>query len=149
MGANGGITIEWKVNNFDKVLAQLDQAIDLGLDTWAADTIQLADSAAPVRTGGLRASRYRVSSITDEFASAVGAFMAANPKGEAAQHPGEAAHGVVIIGFAAGYAAAVDQGHHTRGGSFVAANPFFTSTVEAQIPRIPESLANAFKKVIG
>lgn len=147
--ASGGIEITWKVNNFAKVLEDIDKAVDLGLDTWAADTIQLADSAAPIRTGGLRASRYRVSSITNEFGSAVAAFYSANPRGEAGADPGEAQHGSVILGFAAGYAAAVDQGHHTRSGSFVPANPFFTSTVQAQIPRLPEALANAFKKVIG
>lgn len=141
-----GIEVTW-TGNTDEILAKLDRVIDLGLDKWAADTIQLADSAAPVRTGGLRASRYRISHITDEFASAVSAFQAANPKGRAGENPGPIPHGVVL-GFAADYAAAVNYGHHTSSGSFVEGNPFFTSTVEAQVGKLADALTEAFGKEI-
>lgn len=144
-----GVEVVWVVNRFAEVIAKVDLAVDLGLDTWAAEVEQAAAAIAPYETGGLRASRYRVSPITDEFATAVAAFLAQNPKGEPDTHPGAAKHGSVTVGFAAGYAAYVDQGHHTPSGSFVSANPFFSSTVQAKLPTLPIKLLESFTKVMG
>jgi hypothetical protein len=128
--------------------AKLTAAGELGLDKITSEIEQQADAAAPTRTGGLRASRFRITGLTDEFGSAVGALMSRNPKATAISNPGRPGHGAVV-GFAAGYARAVNDGHHTRSGSFVAGRPFFTSAVEANREKVRQFVIDQINEAIG
>jgi hypothetical protein len=149
MADSASMELVWETNRIPEFVGKMAEASALGLDTWAGETLQEADAAAPTDTGGLRASRYRITALTNEFGSATSAFTARNPKGHPASEPQvDVAGGEVAIGYAAGYARPVNDGHHTRSGGFVAANPFFDNAVQGNIGTIHDKIAEALGKIL-
>lgn len=138
-----GFTLEIVINRniLPSIAGEFGRAADLGLDAWAAETLQECKSNAPVATGGLRASGYRITPVTNTYGEAASAFVAANPKGSAAP-PGPTGDHEAVVGFCADYALFVNNGHATRSGGFVVANPFFTSGVLAKQDKLSEHVAH-------
>jgi len=141
-------SLSFEVNHIEEFLTRMGEAVDRGLDTWAGETVLEADGNAPTDTGGMRASRYRITPITNEFANAVAAFNSANPTGDASSEPAVAvSEHEAAIGFAAGYARFVNDGHHAPSGVFVPAQPFFTSATEAHLPLLSDKVSAEVDKV--
>ncbi len=118
---NGGQSLVY--NHLPQIIAGLRDATLLGLDHAAATLEQEAAAEAPVLSGALRASHYRITPVHDGYDAAVGAMTSANPKAmESGRPPVEG--DTAIVGFAAHYAVYVHDGHHTRSGSWVPGQPF-------------------------
>jgi hypothetical protein len=103
-----------------EVIVGLQAAVNAGLSLWAQAVITLAQAQCPVETGTLRDSAYS-----------------------------QVEAGGVTLGFSAPYAAYVDQGHHTRSGSWVPANPFFSSAIQALQDQVGPMCAPAIQALVG
>lgn len=126
-------------DHIPRIVAGMEPAIEVAIDKWAAGTIQQAMSGTPQVTGALRASGYRVSKVFNNYSAAVAAMTARNPKAQAADPPIPQKN-AVIFGFAADYAPHVENGHHTRGGSFVPAHPFMHPAIESRREELPRMI---------
>jgi hypothetical protein len=116
------------------LVGQYGHAADLGLDAWAADTLQECKSNAPIKTGALRASGYRVSPVTNTYGEAAAAFSSRSSREGAAPQAHLEKH-QAVAGFCAPYALFVNSGHHA-GSGFVPARPFFTNGILAKKDRL-------------
>lgn len=130
------------------LIGKFGEAANLGLDAWSAETVQQGKSEAPVDTGGLRNSGYRISKVTNTYAEAATAFHAANPKAEASAEP-PVPNLEAVVGFAAGYALPVHEGHHTASGSFVPANPFLGRASQTTAESLSRHVAHYVEALTG
>ena len=147
MAGKAEYSITFTHNRIPEVLKDLDKFVVAGLDMWAFGVVSMAAADAPYQTGGLKSSGFRISSIVDTFGNAVGAMQGANPSAHPINKPEPPENGVVL-GFAADYARAVHDGHHTRSGSFVPGRPFFQAAVEARMPELSTTLHKYLKALL-
>lgn len=131
-------------NHLPEFAAGFLDAINHGLDAGLARVEEDARAAAPVATGALAASGYRITPITNDYQDAVSAMQSAN--GDAQPSEGtdlSQTTGEGLVGFAADYAIFVHDGHHTRDGSFVAGRPFLSQAEEMDAEYVAEQIAQA------
>lgn len=136
------------VNHLPEFIAGFADALNRGLDAGLARVEEDARAGAPVATGALAASGYRVTPITNDYQEAVSAMQSANgdaqPSGgtDLSQVDGEG-----MVGFAADYAIFVHDGHHTRSGTFVAGRPFLSQAEEADAEYVAEQIVQAVNEL--
>lgn len=138
MGSGATFELSIERNVLPSIVGQFGKAADLGLDAWSAEMLQAAKSNSPYKTGGLRASGYRMTPVTNTYHEAAAAFTSANVKGNPAPPPtfSPSAH-EAVVGFCADYAMFVNNGTRHQ-----AANPFFTSAIEATKGKLSEHVAH-------
>lgn len=150
-GADAGVTITVRTERSRSlaIAAALTGAVALGVDRALAQVEQDATATAPFASGALRASRYRITMLTNEFAAAVSAMQARNPKAEPSAMPAvDVAHGAGAVGFAADYAVPVHDGHHTRSGGFVPARPWLAEAAAANRRLISQAVGNSLAALV-
>lgn len=140
------ITYVTQYNGFEQ-LSQLSKTmVGVALDRGAAEVEQDAAVEVPFLTGALRASRYRITSLVNEFESAINAATKQNPKVNFVEQPVVAIEaGEAVIGFAVDYAIYVHEGTHE-----MPARPFLQNAVARKgdlvIGYIAAALADAARR---
>lgn len=137
-----------KYNRIPAILKGLDRACALGIDRFTADVLQASIADTPTDTGGLRASGFRITEVFNNYGSAVGAMQSRNPKAQAIDEPSRDKNGG-LVGFAADYARPVHDGHHTRSGGFVAAQPFLQPHWDANKTNLTRYVGDYIRKLAG
>lgn len=141
------IQVETLFNRLPEIVAGLAASTELGTDEGLKIVEQAVKDGAPVETGALQASVYRITSTTNEYASAVSDMSSLNPKANEAGEP-PVGPGEGVVGVAADYGVWVNDGHFTASGSYVPANPFFTQALEATQDQIVESVKAALNEML-
>lgn len=134
-------------NRLPAISHSLASSTELGVDSGLAIVEQEVKDNTPVATGALQASVYRITRNTDEYDEAAAEMESLNPAAYATPRP-DRADGEGILGVAANYAAPVNDGHHTANGNFVAANPFFTQTLESSEQTIIDEARKAIEAMV-
>lgn len=123
----------------DEFAGALPDAVAQALDKGAELIEMEAKSNAPVRTGALRASGFRITDLHNDFAANAAEAAALNPYFEAESEPGHE-KGEVTIGFSADYAAFVHDGTSGQAG-----NPFFMSALERNYDTVLDMVGKAIE----
>lgn len=147
MSSDWGVEYTVVYNGLPAYIEKLKLATDLGLDSWAAEVELEATADTVVKTGALRASRFRITPIVDEFDESVAQALSNNPKATTIEKPIIKRHAAAAVGFSVSYARYVEEGHHTSGGSFIAGRPFLRPALERHLRG--NDIASHIKRKLG
>ncbi len=136
--AGEALSLHINFNHIPNLLRGLPTAVALELDRVASRIEQQSKANAPVRTGALRASGFRITPVYNDYSSAVSGALRCNPRVHFGMPPATYARDTATIGHAVDYAQAVHDGSRGR-----PANPFLWQAATAQQRRSDTQLLDA------
>lgn len=153
-------------DDFYKLERGIAGAADRAVDTTALAVVRTAKKDAPVDRGALQASGYVVSPLRDDYAAAVTAAKAANPKVELESeitHQSVGAVGLAgratpenlgddvsaaVVAFPVRYASFLEEGHYSSFiGTYQRPQPFFNPAFEAHEDDLGQNAAKELRKI--
>ncbi len=133
------IQIITQFNKIPDLIKNLPTAVDKALDKGAALIEGAAKANAPVLTGALRASGYRITPLTNDYDANVAQAEGLNPDMQA-EEPGYVGPHEAVVGFAAHYAGYVHDGTARMAG-----RPFLMEATERYREEVAQLIATAIE----
>lgn len=140
--------VEVIYNHLPGLAKDIKRLVVVATDHVSGDIQQLAKSGAPVKTGALRASGYRLTPLHNDYGLAVQRMQKLNPKAVALPPPIQEsavrASGDCYVGFAANYARYVHDGTHLMAG-----RPFLQQALETNRPTLQRYIQESINTYVA